>query len=53
MREWANTIAHAIFIDMNEQLKTLFAGLCIAKLDHFAEFPCCINMQERKWRGAG
>ncbi len=50
MGEGANTIAHAVFIDMHQQLKALIAGLRIAKLDHLAEFPCRIDMQERKWR---
>ncbi len=53
MAKGTNTLAHAILIDMHEQLETLFTRLRIAKLNHLPKLPCRINMQkgERRWSG--
>ena len=43
---------HGIRINVYQQFQTVFFHGLITKLDHFAEFPGGIHMQQRKWQRA-
>ena len=50
MGEGANALFHAVLIDVHNQVKAIFCGYPVAKLDHFAEFPGGVDMHQRKGR---
>ena len=43
-------VAHAILIDVHDQINAQTLGSLVAELDHFSEFPRRIDVQEGKRR---
>src|SRR5690606_22125139 len=47
MRQWADTVTHPVFVDVDQEVETEFIRHPVTKCDHLAEFPRRIHMQ--KW----
>ena len=43
-----DALLYAILIDVFDHLDAKLLGCLITELDHFLEFPCRVDMQERK-----
>jgi len=48
MRKRTDTLVNTILVNMNDQLETEIPDHLLAKLDHLAEFTCCIDMHQGK-----
>jgi len=48
--ERADARAHALLIDVDDQVEAKFGGAAIAKRDHLLKFPGSVHVQERERR---
>ena len=46
--ERINSCNYPFLVDINNELKSEFLHLLIAKFDHFLEFPGCVYMHQRE-----
>ena len=50
MVKWVDALLDTLLVDVLDHVKSVFLRCLISELDHFLELPCCIYMQEWKWR---
>ena len=53
MHERADAVAHAVLVDVDEQIEAELARHLVAKLDHLTELPGRIDMEKRERRLGG
>ena len=53
MRDWADVLGDAVWIDPDQELEPDFLGHALAERDHFVEFPARVDMHERERDFAG
>jgi hypothetical protein len=50
VRERTDAVAHAVLIDVHDQVHAGFRGAAVAEFDHLAEFPGRVHVQHRHRR---